>query len=96
MRDDIGFVMHALSNVFLRARKLAGRTLWSWLRSKLLQLSKLMLQAFNLDQQLTLRNLRLAFIDLIGKLREARFEAVSFLKFTNALGMLANARIQTR
>jgi hypothetical protein len=53
-----------------------------------------MLQAFNFDQQLTLRNLRFAFIDLIGKLREARFETVGFLKFTNALGKLTKARLQ--
>ena len=91
--DNIGFVMHVLSKVFSNTWKLTGRALWYRLSSKLLQLSKPMLQAFNFDRQLTMRNLRFEFIDLIGKLREARFEAVGFLKFTNTLGKFTNTRI---
>jgi hypothetical protein len=33
-------------------------------------------------------------LDLVSKLGEARFEAVGFLEFTNALGELAKTRIQ--
>src|SRR5262249_23771631 len=92
VRDDIGFVVHALSNVFLHTRKFAGRTLWSRLSSNFFQLIKPSLQIIDLGQQRVLRKLGLA-LEFMGKLREARFEAVGFLKFTNTLGKFTNTRI---
>src|SRR5215831_6089576 len=57
------------------------------------ELIDLTLQALDLSQQLTLRNLGPA-LDLMSKLSEARFEAVGFLELTNALCELAKTCIQ--
>jgi len=52
-----------------------------------------MLQIIDFGQQRALWKLGLA-LDFMGKLREARFEAVGFLEFGNALGEFAKIRIQ--